>query len=158
MLVADIVSILELLRSVARRGQSMTDLAQSEVDALLAEAEMLATEVSSASTPQPQPSAPPPEVHKRLPDNLPPELRRILHLEVPVIVQLAERRLDMRDVLQLNVGSVIEFDKPFDAELDLVVTNRKIGLGHAVKVGENFGLRISRIGTIYATIRALGGD
>ena len=135
----------------------MSNLDQSEVDALLAEAEMLATEVSGAAPPDPEPAAPPPEAPKRLPENLPPALRRILHLEVPVIVQLAERQLDMGDVLQLNVGSVLEFDKSFDAELELVVSNRKIGLGHAVKVGENFGLRISRIGTVYATIRALGG-
>ena len=52
---------------------------------------------------------------------------------------------------------MIEFDKKFDAELELVVSDRQIGLGHAVKVGENFGLRITRIGTIYDTIRALGG-
>ena len=145
------------IREVECRDEGMSNPDQSEVDALLVEAEMLAAEVSGAAPPDPEPAAPPPEAPKRLPENMPPELRRILHLEVPVIVQLAERQLDMGDVLQLNVGSVLEFDKSFDAELELVVSNRKIGLGHAVKVGENFGLRISRIGTIYATIRALAG-
>ncbi len=141
----------------------MTDSEQSEVDALLAEAEMLATEVSGQPAPDPTPTAgsvPPPPAQTREPlrENLHPALRRILHLEVPVIVQLAERRMDMKSVLELNVGSVIEFDKRFDAELQLIVTNRQIGLGHAVKVGENFGLRVTRIGTIYDTIRALGGS
>ena len=136
----------------------MSNLEQSEVDALLAEAELLATEVSG----EPAPAAPPPTsaIPGRptlLPENLPVELRRILQLEVPVIVQLADRYMDMADVLALNVGSVIEFDRKFDAELELVVSDRQIGLGHAVKVGENFGLRITRIGTIYNTIRALGG-
>ncbi len=137
----------------------MSNLEQSEVDALLAEAELLATEVSGEPAPAPQPAttsatpAPP----TPLPENLPVELRRILQLEVPVIVQLADRYMDMADVLALNVGSVIEFDRKFDAELELVVSDRQVGLGHAVKVGENFGLRITRIGTIYNTIRALGG-
>ncbi len=140
----------------------MSNLEQSEVDALLAEAELLATEVSGEPAPDPTPAAAPPASAAPapptpLPENLPVELRRILQLEVPVIVQLADRYMDMSDVLGLNVGSVIEFDKKFDAELELVVSDRQIGLGHAVKVGENFGLRITRVGTIYNTIRAMGG-
>ncbi len=140
----------------------MSNLEQNEVDALLAEAELLATEVSGAPAPDPVPAAAAATgaltgAPKPLPENLPAELRRILQLEVPVIVQLADRYMEMADVLALNVGSVIEFDRKFDAELELVVSDRQIGLGHAVKVGENFGLRITRIGTIYDTIRALGG-
>jgi flagellar motor switch protein FliN/FliY len=137
----------------------VSNLEQSEVDALLAEAELLATEVSGEPAPDPVPAATSaiPVPPTPLPENLPVELRRILQLEVPVIVQLADRCMEMADVLTLNVGSVIEFDKKFDAELELVVSDRQIGLGHAVKVGENFGLRITRIGTIYDTIRALGG-
>ena len=141
--------------------KDMSNLEHSEVDALLTEAELLATEVSGQPAPNPA-SAPPPTTANPgpttpLPENLPVKLRRILQLEVPVIVQLADRYMEMADVLALNVGSVIEFDKKFDAELELVVSDRQIGLGHAVKVGENFGLRITRIGTIYNTIRALGG-
>ncbi len=141
----------------------MSNLEQNEVDALLAEAELLATEVSGEPAPDPAPTTAPPTsmipgAPTALPENLPVELRRILQLEVPVIVQLADRSMEMADVLALNVGSVIEFDRKFDAELELIVSDRQIGLGHAVKVGENFGLRIARIGTIYNTIRALGGD
>ena len=138
----------------------MSNLEQSEVDALLAEAELLATEVSGEPAPDPVPAPPTsaiPGPPTPLPENVPVELRRILLLEVPVIVQLADRYMDMADVLALNVGSVIEVDRKFDAELELVVSDRQIGLGHAVKVGENFGLRITRIGTIYDTIHALGG-
>ncbi len=140
----------------------MSNLEQSEVNALLAEAELLATEVSGEPAPDPAPATAPPTsmipgAPTPLPENVPVELRRILQLEVPVIVQLADRYMEMADVLTLNVGSVIEFDRKFDAELELVVSDRQIGLGHAVKVGENFGLRITRIGTIYNTIRALGG-
>ncbi|MEE9254012.1 MAG: FliM/FliN family flagellar motor switch protein [Pseudomonadales bacterium] len=140
----------------------MSNLEQSEVDALLAEAELLATEVSGAPAPDPVPATTTttntiPGPPAPLPENLPAELRRILQLEVPVIVLLADRSMEMADVLALNVGSVIEFDRKFDAELELIVSDRQIGLGHAVKVGENFGLRITRVGTIYNTIRALAG-
>jgi flagellar motor switch/type III secretory pathway protein FliN len=40
--------------------------------------------------------------------------------------------------------------------LDLVVSNCHIALGQAVKVGENFGLRITRIGGLDEKIKALG--
>lgn len=140
----------------------MANLDQSEVDAMLAEAELLANEVSGEPAAEPaavamQEPPPAPQSAKPLQKNLPPELRRILQIEVPVIVQLADRQMTMKEVLSFNVGSVIEFENRFDAELKLVVTNRQIGLGHAVKVGENFGLRVTRIGTIYDTIMALGG-
>lgn len=74
------------------------------------------------------------------------DLRTILTLEVPVIVRLGERQLSMREVLALVPGAIIELDKRADHELELLVNNRVIGSGTAVKVGENFGLRVSRVG------------
>ena len=82
-------------------------------------------------------------------------LKRILALEVPVIVRLAKRKMGLSEVLHLSVGSIVEFDKPFDAELDLMVNNEIIGTGQAVKAGEKFGLRILNIGTIREKINAL---
>ncbi len=85
-----------------------------------------------------------------------PDLERLLHLQVPISVRLAERDMSVESILQLTVGSVLEFDRSADSELDLVVTGQTIGAGEAVKIGENFGLRITRIGTRYDRIRALG--
>lgn len=75
------------------------------------------------------------------------ETRSILKLEVPVIVQLGERRLTVREVLALVPGSIIEIPKLADDELDLLINNERVGVGAAVKVGENFGIRISAMGT-----------
>ena len=60
-------------------------------------------------------------------------------------------------ILNINVGSIIEFDRPFDAELDLIASNCRIAIGRAVKVGENFGLRITQIGDLNDKVKALGG-
>lgn len=73
-------------------------------------------------------------------------LRRILEMRVPVIVQLAERVLPLCDVIKLAPGSIIEFDRTVNAELDLLVNNRHIGSGEAIKVGEHFGLRVTVVG------------
>jgi len=85
-----------------------------------------------------------------------PDLRRILGLEVPVTVTLAERLMSVQSILDIRVGTIIEFDVPFDAELTLHVANQPAGKGHAVKSGENFGLRIQRIETVERRIEALG--
>ncbi len=87
-------------------------------------------------------------------DHLPPgfelkassdQLKRIEPLRVPVIVRLAERAMSIDQILNVSVGTILEFDRPSDAELDLVVNNVVIGTGNAVKCGENFGLRIIKI-------------
>ena len=74
------------------------------------------------------------------------DIQAILNLEVPVIVRLGERPMSLREVLTLVPGSIIEIPKPADDELDLLINNERIGIGTAVKVGENFGLRITAVG------------
>ena len=84
------------------------------------------------------------------------ELRRILRMSVPVIVKLAERKLTLAEVMRLGPGAIVEFSKSSDEPLELLINNKSIGLGDAVKVGENFGLKISQIGDVKEVIRSLG--
>lgn len=84
------------------------------------------------------------------------ELARILHLSVPVIVKLAERKLAMSEVMRLGTGAIIEFTKASDEPLELMINNRVIALGETVKVGENFGLRITQIGDVKQVIQSMG--
>jgi flagellar motor switch protein FliN/FliY len=97
---------------------------------------------------QPAPSA--------APAPSPGDLKRILRLEVPVIVKLAERKLTLGEVMRLGAGAIIEFSKSSDEPLELLVNNKAIGVGDAVKVGENFGLKITQIGDVQQIIRSLG--
>ena len=84
------------------------------------------------------------------------ELQRIMRLQVPVIVKLAERTLTLSEVMRLGTGAIIEFFKSNDEPLELLINNTPIGTGEAVKVGENFGLKITHIGDVKAVIRSLG--
>jgi flagellar motor switch protein FliN len=84
------------------------------------------------------------------------DLKRILKLEVPVIVQLAGRSMPMSKILAISTGSIIEFEKPSDALLNLMINNKCVGYGQAVKVGENFGLRVSVVGSVADRIEAMG--
>ncbi|MBX3388899.1 MAG: FliM/FliN family flagellar motor switch protein [Phycisphaeraceae bacterium] len=84
-------------------------------------------------------------------------LQQILRLEVPLVVRLGERPLKVEEIVSLVPGAIIELPKNADAELDLLVNNKRVGRGVAVKVGENFGLRITFIGEVKERVAAMGG-
>lgn len=78
----------------------------------------------------------------------------ISRMEVPVIVQLGQRRMSMREVTGLAPGMIIELPMQVEDDLTLMVANKAIGQGSAVKVGENFGVRISYIGDVRTRLNA----
>lgn len=74
-----------------------------------------------------------------------------------MIVQVGERHIAMDDVLALAPGAILELSKSAESELELLVNNKSIGKGTAVKVGENFGIRISSINSPQEVVKAIGG-
>jgi len=87
---------------------------------------------------------------------VPDELARILRLEVPVIVKLAERKLSLMEIMRLGTGAIIEFQRSSEEPLELLINNKVIGVGETVKVGENFGLKVTHIGDVKSIIQSLG--
>ena len=84
------------------------------------------------------------------------ELSRILKIKVPVIVKLAERKFSLAEVMRIQTGAILEFNKPADQPLELMINNKAIAFGEAVKVGENFGLRVQQVGDVKAIIHSMG--
>ncbi len=84
------------------------------------------------------------------------EVKRILGLSVPLTVIVAERDMAVEAILAMKVGTIIEFDVMFDSDLILHIAKRPIAVGQAIKVGENFGLRISEIDPVSQRIDAMG--
>ena len=85
----------------------------------------------------------------------PNDLSRILRMRVPVIVKLAERKILLSEVMRLGTGAIIEFMKRSDEPLQLLINNKVIAVGETVKVGENFGLRISQVGELKQIIQSM---
>jgi len=84
-----------------------------------------------------------------------PELQRILGLSVPLSVILAQREMSIESILTFTVGTIVEFNVPFDSPLSVYIANRPIAHGEAVKVGENFGVRINQIDSVQERIDAI---
>lgn len=137
----------------------MQHLEQSDVDALLASASDLADEAGSApgdaDAPQEQDPQPvlPPQFRLTTTNK---ELERLLPIKITVRVRLAERRMRVKQLLELTVGTIIEFDRSADSDLDLVASNVCIGTGNAVKCGENFGLRVIGIQPLAQKLLGMG--
>lgn len=85
------------------------------------------------------------------------DIKTILKLTVPVIVLVGDRRLSMDDVLALGPGAIVELSKSAEDDLVFMINNKPVGTGVAVKVGENFGIRILEIGSVENRIQALAG-
>lgn len=85
-----------------------------------------------------------------------PDLERILGLPVVLSVMLADRQMPIEAIVEITVGTIIEFEVPFDSELPLQIGDQTIGHGQAVKAGERFGLRLSHIETVHDRIDAMG--
>lgn len=83
------------------------------------------------------------------------DLETILKLDVPVIVRLGERVMPFDEIIRWVPGSIVELKKDAEDELELLINNVAIAEGSAVKVGENFGIRISFIGDLDAKIAAM---
>ena len=86
------------------------------------------------------------------------DIQTILKLKVPLLVTVGERFLPVDDVLALGPGAIIEMERSADSDLILMVNNKTIGTGEAVKVGENFGVRINQIDSAKERITAMANE
>lgn len=89
---------------------------------------------------------------------MPADLNAIMKLEVPLIVVIGAREMSVKDVVNLAPGAILELPKLADEELEILVNNKLVGLGTAVKVGENFGVRITFVGNLRQRIAALANE
>jgi len=64
-------------------------------------------------------------------------------LPIPVTVRIASKSTQLQEILRLQPGSIIELPKRADEELDVMINSTVIAKGQAVKVGENFGVKIT---------------
>ena len=79
-------------------------------------------------------------------DDLPGYGRSSLKVRVPVATVLARARKPIKAILELGIGSVIQFDKSCDEPLEIEVgQSTVIADAEAVKVGDKFGFRINSI-------------
>jgi flagellar motor switch protein FliN/FliY len=75
----------------------------------------------------------------------PPNLDLLLDVPVGLSVELGSCHLPMRDVLNLNIGSVVQLDKLADAPVELRVNDKLVARGEVVVVENRFGIKITEL-------------
>ncbi|WP_020209477.1 flagellar motor switch protein FliN [Gilvimarinus chinensis] len=74
-----------------------------------------------------------------------PELDLILDIPVSISMEVGSTSITIRNLLQLNQGSVIELDRLAGEPLDVKVNGTLIAHGEVVVVNEKFGIRMTDV-------------
>ncbi|MEW4982770.1 MAG: flagellar motor switch protein FliN [Cycloclasticus sp.] len=69
----------------------------------------------------------------------------ILDVPVTVSMEVGSTKISIRNLLQLNQGSVIELDRLAGEPMDVLVNKTLIARGEVVVVNDKFGLRLTDI-------------
>ena len=72
-------------------------------------------------------------------------LRLVMDVELNVSLRFGQRKLPLREVLELASGSVVELDRQVDDPVELLLDGKVIARGEAVIVDGNYGLRVTEI-------------
>jgi flagellar motor switch protein FliN len=80
----------------------------------------------------------------------------LLDVELPVSVSFGYSEMQLKDVMKLGAGSVIELDKSVNDPVTIIVNHKPIAKGEVVMVEGNYGVRILEIESKAERIRSLG--
>ena len=86
------------------------------------------------------------------------EIKLDVILDVPVTVSLeiGRTKINIRNLLQLNQGSVVELDRFAGEPMDVLVNGTLIAHGEVVVVNDKFGIRLTDIISPSERVRKLG--
>ncbi len=78
-------------------------------------------------------------------NNEPNKFGMLLDVPVTMTVELGSCQMHMKDILQLDVSSLIELDTMADAPVDVLINHKKIAKGEIVVLEDKIGIRITEI-------------
>lgn len=88
------------------------------------------------------------------------EMRNIgmlLDIGLSVKVRIGQKRMLLKDVISMDIGSVVELNQLASDPLEILVNDKIIGKGEVVVVDGNFAIQITEIGTKKERLESLRG-
>ncbi|MCW8906273.1 MAG: flagellar motor switch protein FliN [Sedimenticola sp.] len=83
-------------------------------------------------------------------------LDAILDVPVTISMEIGRTQITIRNLLQLNQGSVVELDRLAGEPMDVLVNGTLIAKGEVVVVNEKFGIRLTDIISPSDRVKRLG--
>jgi len=74
-----------------------------------------------------------------------PTLDVLLDIELPVTIRFGSRQMTFGDILNLNAGSLVEFERAPEDPVEVLVNDRVVARGEVVMVQGSYGVRITEI-------------
>ena len=74
-----------------------------------------------------------------------PDLEVVFDIPVKLAMEVGATQISIRNLLQLNQGSVIELDRLAGEPLDILVNGTLIAHGEVVVVNDKFGIRVTDV-------------
>jgi len=133
--------------------QETGEAGQADIDALLAADAGRSASAGAGRLPMEEfASSPRPKENVNLEG---PNLDVILDIPVNISMEVGSTEISIRNLLQLNQGSVIELDRLAGEPLDVLVNGTLIAHGEVVVVNEKFGIRLTDVISPSERIRKL---
>ena len=79
------------------------------------------------------------------PDSGDVKLDVILDIPVTIAMEIGRTQLSIRNLLQLNQGSIVELDRLAGEPMDVLVNGTLVAHGEVVVVNEKFGIRLTDV-------------
>ena len=73
------------------------------------------------------------------------KLDTILDIQVTISMEVGRAKISIRNLLQLNQGSVVELERVAGEPLDVLVNGTLIAHGEVVVVNDKFGIRLTDV-------------
>jgi len=82
-------------------------------------------------------------------------LEAILDIPVSLSVEIGQTKISIKNLLQLNQGSVVELERLAGEPLDVKVNNTLVAHGEIVVVNEKYGIRLTDIVSTHERVKKL---
>jgi len=83
-------------------------------------------------------------------------LEVILDIPVTISMEVGKTKISIRNLLQLNQGSIVELDRLAGEPLDVMVNGTLVAHGEVVVVNEKYGIRLTDVVSAAERVKKLG--
>ena len=75
------------------------------------------------------------------------QIEMLMDVKLQIRVRIGKKTMLLKDVINMDIGSIVELDQLANEPLDILIDDKKIGEGEVVIVDGNFGIQITSIGS-----------
>ena len=76
------------------------------------------------------------------------EARHFLDVPMRITIQLSNRNMKVRDILQLQTNSIVDLPKSAGKDVDILINDRLVAFGEVMELEDSTGIRLTNLNTL----------